>query len=99
MNLIQRLKRLYYTDLQYYRALPKRLFRSKVDPTGKTLYLHVGMDKTGTSAIQAFLHLNEKRLFESEGILRPSTALWGDYSHHPLAFSLLEIQGYTGEDL
>ena len=86
MKFIQRLKRLYYTDFQYYRSFPKRLFRMKTQTKERVLYLHIGMDKTGTSAIQAFLNLNESCLYSSEGILRPSTALWGDYSHHPLAF-------------
>lgn len=98
MNSLRYLKRLYYNCLYYFLRL-KHSFRTNINATEMTLYLHIGMDKTGTSAIQNFMHLNDKRLYESEGILRPVTALWNDYSHHPLAFSILCMHGYTEKDL
>lgn len=52
----------------------------------KTLFLHVGFHKTGTSSIQAFLH-NQKRQLLKLNILYPNTGLAG-YGHGDLANSL-----------
>ena len=52
----------------------------------KTLYLHVGFHKTGTSSIQAFLH-NQRRQLLSLNVLYPITGLAGN-AHGDLANSL-----------
>ena len=54
-------------------------------PGGKRFdicYLHIGAEKTGSSTIQRFLHLNRTRLLE-EGVLFPATI--GTENHTPLA--------------
>ena len=61
--------------------------------------LHVGMDKTGTSAIQFALQAAHDTLRADHGILVPQTGLWHDYSHHPFAFAALGIAGYSATDL
>lgn len=54
----------------------------------KTIYLHIGYGKTGTSSIQSFLARNRERLLEL-GILYPVAGLTYDgfksHSHHGLA--------------
>jgi hypothetical protein len=57
--------------------------------------MHVGMDKTGTSAIQHLLFNNRTRLMQEYNLLYPETGLWSDYSHHPFAFSSMNLHGYT----
>lgn len=52
----------------------------------KKLYLHIGIEKTGTSATQEFLFSNRDRLLE-KGFLYPETGIWHDKSHHGIAFS------------
>ncbi len=64
----------------------------------KTLYLHVGMDKTGTSAIQTFCYQNKEKILKNSGIYYSNTGLWSDFSHHLYAFSLLELAGYCNQD-
>jgi hypothetical protein len=45
-----------------------------------TLYLHIGMPKTGSSAIQRFLYENSAVLREREGVYYPETALhWSQH--------------------
>ena len=46
--------------------------------------LHIGTNKTGTSAIQSFLHHNPQLLSE-HGILYPRTGRGSDHGHHLLA--------------
>jgi len=65
----------------------------------KRLYLHVGMDKTGTSAIQKFVYDNRSKLLDDGDIYYPATGLWGDYSHHPFAFSIFNQHGYSEKKL
>jgi hypothetical protein len=65
----------------------------------KNLILHLGMDKTGTSAIQQFLHINREVLRKQAGLCYPQAGLWNDYSHHPFAFSIIEQNGYTKENI
>jgi len=59
------------------------------------LYLHIGIEKTGTSSIQSFLHENRKLLLEKYKILYPVTGLWVDKSHHDLAFSAINSKLHT----
>lgn len=65
----------------------------------KTLYLHVGMDKTGTSAIQYFLYHNKESLLRDASLCYPETGLYKDFSHHPFAFSVIKWYGYTRDNL
>lgn len=48
----------------------------------RTLYVHLGPRKTGTSAIQAVL-----RSHDNSTIIYPKVGLWGDGSHHGLVFA------------
>lgn len=52
----------------------------------KKLFVHIGMAKTGTSAIQSFMHINRKKLLEL-GVLYPIAGQFPDHSHHELAFA------------
>jgi hypothetical protein len=65
----------------------------------KILYLHVGMDKTGTSAIQWMMHENRELIHALGHLYYPQTGLWQDYSHHPFAFSMLNMGGYSEKHL
>ncbi len=47
-------------------------------------FIHVGTNKTGTSAIQAFLHRNPNYL-RAQGILYPTAGRDGDPAHHKIA--------------
>lgn len=67
--------------------------------TTRTLYLHVGMDKTGTSAIQEFMYINRELIFKSTDLYYPHTGIWIDHSHHPFAFSILNLENYTENTL
>lgn len=55
----------------------------------RTLYLHVGPAKTGTSAIQAFLKAST---FDS--ILYPKCGQWPDGAHHKLVFAARGVESY-----
>lgn len=59
-----------------------------------TLWLHIGMDKTGTSAIQHFMQINRSRVLNRTGIWYPSAGQWEDHGHHPFAFSIWDMCGY-----
>lgn len=54
----------------------------------KTIYLHIGVGKTGTSSIQSFLSRNRNNLLEL-GVLYPTSGLtyngFKSHSHHGLA--------------
>ena len=65
----------------------------------RALYLHLGMSKTGTSAIQKFLYQNRKKIYRDTQIHYPETGLWKDYSHHELAFAVLENNTSLSRDL
>lgn len=52
----------------------------------KTLYLHIGAHKTGTTSIQSYLHQNRDRLL-AEGLLYPQ-AFGHRLGHHQLYFRL-----------
>jgi hypothetical protein len=55
----------------------------------RTLFLHVGPAKTGTSAIQAYFKSNQ---FET--IYYPHTGQWPDGSHHKLVFATRNLRYY-----
>lgn len=65
--------------------------------TRPDLLLHVGMDKTGTTAIQHMLHRARAALL-AEGLLVPETGMLPDRSHHPFAFAALGIAGHALSD-
>ena len=48
-----------------------------------TLYLHIGLEKTGTTSIQAFLHANRKELLARAGLWTPQSL--GHQNHKLLA--------------
>lgn len=52
----------------------------------RTLYLHVGPPKTGTSAIQHAL-----RAHDDSVVIYPKVGLWADGAHHNLVFNFFEI--------
>ena len=54
----------------------------------RTMYIHIGPHKTGTSSIQSFLSLN-KSLLEKQNYLYPKSGLIFD-GHHHLAKDVLE---------
>lgn len=49
-----------------------------------TIYLHIGMGKTGTSSIQYFFYHNHKKLYEKYKVIYPDIGLQGE-GHHALA--------------
>lgn len=61
-----------------------------------TLYLHVGWSKTGTSAIQSQLQLQQDDLMQ-KGILYPQSLQWPDHSHHPFALSFKGSGAYQSD--
>jgi len=52
------------------------------------VYLHIGMAKTGTTAIQRFLYENHSVLLEKQGCLYPDHSL-GWYQHVPLVKAIV----------
>jgi len=54
----------------------------------RNLYIHIGLPKTGTSAIQKSLVDNDELLKEKFSLLYPKLGRWVDGSHHGLAFAL-----------
>jgi hypothetical protein len=60
----------------------------------RTLYLHVGWSKTGTSAIQMQLQTQMYNLL-SKNILYPQSLQWPDHSHHPFALSFQSNGNYV----
>jgi len=61
-----------------------------------TLYLHVGWSKTGTSAIQLQLQLQQDDLLQ-KGILYSQGLQWPDHSHHPFALSFKGSGAYQSD--
>jgi hypothetical protein len=53
----------------------------------KTIYLHVGLHKTATTALQHFLYSNQQALLDA-GIYYPKTGLVGKGMHHNIPGSL-----------
>lgn len=58
-----------------------------------TLYLHIGMNKAGSSAIQSYFHSNRKRL-EARGLLWPETGLGGRDRGAGCHFALSDSLGF-----
>lgn len=52
-----------------------------------TIYLHIGMNKTGTTAIQHYFSSNRES-FLDKGLLYPKTGMSRDGAHHDLSRSL-----------
>ena len=52
----------------------------------RTLYLHVGPRKTGTSALQHILRNHDNSI-----VVYPKVGLWGDGSHHGLVFRFFGV--------
>jgi hypothetical protein len=53
----------------------------------KTIILHIGYPKTGTSSLQWFLH-KHRNAVRRQGVYYPLTGQAADHAHHGLAFSL-----------
>lgn len=62
----------------------------------KTLYLHVGWSKTGTSAIQKQLNIQFENL-KSKGILYSKEMQMNDHAHHNFALAFGGIVGYKSK--
>lgn len=62
----------------------------------RTLYLHVGWSKTGTSAIQMQLQVQKDQLLDKK-ILYPQSLQWPDHSHHPFALSFQANGSYASD--
>ncbi|TIV96220.1 MAG: hypothetical protein E5V77_14755, partial [Mesorhizobium sp.] len=52
-----------------------------------TIILHIGVHKTGTSALQAFLALNAALLLQHGVFYQPTTSEWPN--HNPLAVAFM----------
>jgi len=69
----------------------------------RRLFLHIGVPKTATTSLQAWLHAQNLELLKN-GALYPRSCLWNDKSHHSLFFALrnsglnLRLQN-QGEDI
>lgn len=59
----------------------------------KTLYLHIGWSKTGTSAVQEHLDANFDKLL-SKGILYSRKLQMNDHAHHHFALAYNNVNGY-----
>lgn len=79
-----------YTEL-FAGQLAKRDVASrqpgKAAVRARRLVLHIGLHKTGTSAIQRHLYMHRQPLLE-RGILYPKSIAWNDYSHHSPLFDV-----------
>lgn len=63
----------------------------------KTLIVHIGVPKTGSSAIQQFFRINQEAI-EKSGFFYPSSCVSSDYSHNELVF-LMHENAYRSVDL
>lgn len=64
----------------------------------KTIYIHIGPHKTGTSSLQHFLFRFRRRLL-AEGVLFPAENLQGLKSQHRLAFALRGSRDHRNDDI
>ncbi len=58
-----------------------------MNASARRLVLHIGTQKTGTSAVQKWLNENQQQLLKS-GYYYPLTGQWTDHSHHHWAIAL-----------
>lgn len=63
-------------DLRHYRTMSSQF---------RTLTIHIGAPKTGSSYVQRLLYDNRQALLRDQGILYPEVSLRG-FGHHDLAF-------------
>ena len=65
----------------------------------KTVYLHIGTHKTGTTSLQWYLTEASDRLLE-QGVLYPQTGRPArlPFAHHELAWSILQMPEAPGQD-
>jgi len=62
----------------------------------KKLFLHIGLHKTGTSAIQhALFHAHDR--LRAEGVLYPKSVAWYDHSHHSLLLPFWREEDYSAQ--
>lgn len=54
----------------------------------KSIYLHIGLSKTGTSSLQTFLYENSDTLLKDFKILYPKSVIGMGPAHYVMAFSL-----------
>ena len=59
------------------------------------LYLHIGVPKTATTALQASLASRQKQLLEDAKILYPTSAQWVDSSHHLIPFKIANNKSWS----
>jgi hypothetical protein len=59
------------------------------DPHTKTVVMHIGYPKTGTSSLQWFFHARRDDL-RAQGVYYPLTGQTEEHAHHRLAFALAE---------
>lgn len=71
-------------------AMTARPATAPRDLRAAEIVLHIGSQKTGTTAIQEFLRINRTRLLRQEGILFPDAGLLtpGHHAHHNLVLGL-----------
>jgi hypothetical protein len=60
------------------------------------LFLHIGLHKTGTSAIQHALYHAHDRL-RAESVLYPKSVAWHDHSHHSLLLPFWREEDYGAQ--
>jgi len=66
------------------------------------LILHIGLSKTGTSAIQNFLWFNRNEFYSNYSILYPETGIFGGggiYAHYKLAWSIYKPEEVNINDI
>lgn len=62
----------------------------------RTLFLHVGWSKTGTSAIQSVLSNSTEQLY-NQGLVYPKSLQWADGSHHHFSLAFNSKSGYVSK--
>ena len=61
----------------------------------QTIHLHIGIHKTGTTSVQAFL-AGQQRALAAHGVLYPLSARTDSTAHHNLAWEVLEDPRFDG---
>jgi len=87
MKIFRFLSNLYYSKYLNKNELRSDASSKKVGLEGKkdskTIWLHIGVDKTGTTALQNILYANESQLEES-GVSYLKSGRRQNHNHHPL---------------